>query len=163
MFHVKHSIGCEAYLDLLRRWQEHNQPGWRGNARPIRGDDTSSTAGSSGATGQPGATILADLGSGAGLPGLVLAVLGAPVVHLVESDRRKAAFLREAARACGAAVAVHAQRIEAVPPLAADVITARALAPVAAPAGVGRTPCACGHHIPVAQGPRGRERIDPGG
>ena len=47
---------------------------------------------------------LVDLGSGAGLPGLILAVMGAPVAHLIESDRRKAAFLREAARACGVAV-----------------------------------------------------------
>ena len=48
-----------------------------------------------------GARTLVDLGSGAGLPGLILAVLGVPTTHLVESDRRKAAFLREAARACG--------------------------------------------------------------
>ena len=42
------------------------------------------------------ARVLVDLGSGAGLPGLVLAILGVPEVHLVESDQRKAAFLREA-------------------------------------------------------------------
>ena len=65
-----------------------------------------------------------------GCPGLILAVLGAPVTHLIESDQRKAAFLREAARACGVAVTVHAARIEQVPPLAADVVTARALAPL---------------------------------
>src|SRR5688572_10841677 len=42
-----------------------------------------------------GAHRLVDLGSGAGLPGLILAVMGAPETHLVESDGRKAAFLRE--------------------------------------------------------------------
>ena len=76
------------------------------------------------------ARILIDLGSGAGFPGLVLAMLGVPEVHLVESDRRKAAFLREAARACRTAVQVHNCRIDALPDLAADVITARALAPL---------------------------------
>lgn len=77
------------------------------------------------------ARCLVDLGSGAGLPGLVLAILGMPDVHLIESDRRKAAFLREAARAVGVAATVHACRAEAVAGLGADVLTARALAPLA--------------------------------
>ena len=46
----------------------------------------------------------------------------------MESDQRKAAFLREAARATGTSVTVHACRIEAVPPLGAGAVTARALA-----------------------------------
>ncbi|MFO1069581.1 MAG: 16S rRNA (guanine(527)-N(7))-methyltransferase RsmG [Geminicoccaceae bacterium] len=77
-----------------------------------------------------GARVHVDLGSGGGLPGLVLAIMGATGTHLVESDRRKAAFLREAARAAGATVTVHAARIEEAPALVADVITARALAPL---------------------------------
>jgi 16S rRNA (guanine527-N7)-methyltransferase len=119
----------QIYLDLLVRWQQRiNLVGpstledpwrrhivdccqlwrlWPENARSV-----------------------VDLGSGAGLPGLVLAIMGAPEVHLVESDQRKAAFLREAARACGAAATIHAGRAETVPPLAADVMTARALAPL---------------------------------
>jgi 16S rRNA (guanine527-N7)-methyltransferase len=76
------------------------------------------------------ARILLDLGSGAGFPGLVLAILGVPEVHLVEADLRKAAFLREAARVTGTAATVHAQRIEATAPIRADVVTARALAPL---------------------------------
>jgi 16S rRNA (guanine527-N7)-methyltransferase len=80
----------------------------------------------------PAAGALADLGSGGGLPGLVLAA-GLPEreVHLVESDRRKAAFLAEAAATLRLPrVKVHARRIEqaALPPLAA--LTARALAPL---------------------------------
>lgn len=71
-----------------------------------------------------------DLGSGAGFPGLVLAILGAADMHLVESDARKCSFLREAARLTGAHVTIWAKRIEAVPPLAVQVVTARALAPV---------------------------------
>ncbi len=72
--------------------------------------------------------VIADLGSGAGFPGLVLALLGAGAVHLIEADRRKAAFLREAARILGLAVEIHDCRIEAMAPLSADVITARACA-----------------------------------
>ena len=74
--------------------------------------------------------VLLDLGSGAGLPGLVLAILGAGEVHLVESDGRTAAFLREAARVAEAEVRIHACRIEALAPFPADVVTARALAPL---------------------------------
>ncbi len=73
---------------------------------------------------------LLDLGSGAGFPGLVLAVMGAPEVHLVESDQRKCAFLREVARATGTSVTVHPEQIEGLEPWPADVITARALAPL---------------------------------
>jgi 16S rRNA (guanine527-N7)-methyltransferase len=74
--------------------------------------------------------VLVDLGSGAGFPGLVLAILGAGEVHLIESDGRKATFLREAARATGAQVTIHNLRIEALPAFAADVVTARACAPL---------------------------------
>lgn len=77
-----------------------------------------------------GTRVLVDLGSGAGFPGLVLAILGVPEVHLIESDSRKCAFLREAARAADARVTVHNKRIEAAPPIVADVVTARALAPL---------------------------------
>ena len=69
-----------------------------------------------------------DLGSGGGFPGLVLAVAADRPFHLVESDQRKAAFLREAARAAQAPVVVHAKRIEQVKMEPAGVITARAVA-----------------------------------
>jgi 16S rRNA (guanine527-N7)-methyltransferase len=78
----------------------------------------------------PGAETLVDLGSGAGFPGVVLAIMGGPAVHLVESDQRKCVFLREAIRVTGAQATVHPVRIEAAPPLKADVVTARALAPL---------------------------------
>ena len=71
-----------------------------------------------------------DMGSGAGFPGLILAIMGAPDMHLLESDARKCAFLREAARVTETSVTVINQRIEKVPPLQADVVTARALAPL---------------------------------
>ncbi|WP_454918684.1 16S rRNA (guanine(527)-N(7))-methyltransferase RsmG [Xanthobacter sediminis] len=83
------------------------------------------------------ATRWVDLGSGGGFPGLVVAAVlaerpGADL-HLVESDTRKAAFLREAIRLAALPAVVHAQRIEAVAPrLAAGshVVSARALAPL---------------------------------
>ena len=80
-----------------------------------------------------GAGPFADLGSGGGFPGLVLAIAGPRPAHLVESDRRKAAFLTDAAARLGLRhVQVHARRIEDanLPPLAA--VTARALAPLRA-------------------------------
>jgi 16S rRNA (guanine527-N7)-methyltransferase len=76
------------------------------------------------------ARSLVDLGSGAGFPGLVLAILGVAGVELVESDARKCAFLREAARIADAPVTVHHARIEALPPHQVDVVTARACAPL---------------------------------
>lgn len=78
--------------------------------------------------GRPGPVL--DLGSGAGFPGLVLAMMGRDDVVLVESDRRKAAFLQEAARVTGTKVTIEACRIEALRPIRAGIITARALAPV---------------------------------
>ena len=71
---------------------------------------------------------LVDLGSGAGLPGLVLAILGRGHVHLIEADQRKAVFLREAGRQTEAPVTVHAQRVSDMPDIPADVVTARAFA-----------------------------------
>lgn len=78
-----------------------------------------------------------DLGSGGGFPGLVVAAALAEregaQVHLVESDTRKAAFLREAARTASLPVSVHARRIEDVAGALApgtDVVSARALAPL---------------------------------
>ncbi|WP_367614858.1 16S rRNA (guanine(527)-N(7))-methyltransferase RsmG [Plastoroseomonas arctica] len=80
----------------------------------------------------PPAGVAADLGSGAGLPGLILAAAEPQRAwHLVESDRRKAAFLVEATRAMDLRnVTIHTARIEStsLPPLA--VLTARALAPL---------------------------------
>jgi 16S rRNA (guanine527-N7)-methyltransferase len=78
----------------------------------------------------PKSRVLVDLGSGAGLPGLILAILGIPEVHLVEADQRKCVFLREAARVTEAPVALHAQRLEKVTGIRADVVTARAFAPL---------------------------------
>jgi 16S rRNA (guanine527-N7)-methyltransferase len=118
-----------AYLDLLERWQRRiNLVGNATLADPWRRHILD--CGQLWRSWPARAERSVDLGSGAGLPGIVLAIMGAPEMRLVESDQRKAAFLREAARACGVKVIVHAERIEALPPLAADLVTSRALAPL---------------------------------
>jgi 16S rRNA (guanine527-N7)-methyltransferase len=77
-----------------------------------------------------------DLGSGGGFPGVVIAILaaeaGGPRVTLIESDQRKCAFLRTAARELGLSVTILDERAEAAAPQAADVVSARALASLSA-------------------------------
>ena len=73
---------------------------------------------------------LVDFGSGAGFPGAVLAAMGARDVHLVESDSRKCAFLREIDRQLALGMTIHEARIEHLTPWKASSVTARALAPV---------------------------------
>lgn len=74
-----------------------------------------------------------DIGSGGGLPGAIVGILAkeeSPALHvtLIESDKRKAAFLRTVARETGANFSVIAQRIEVAVPQKADIISARAVA-----------------------------------
>ena len=76
------------------------------------------------------ARVVVDLGAGAGLPGLVLAAMGVPEMHLIESDLRKSAFLREAARIMDVPVALHPERIEKVAAFPVDTVVARACAPL---------------------------------
>ncbi len=85
----------------------------------------------------PDAKLWIDLGSGGGFPGIPLACMLADIpdarMHLVESNQKKAAFLREAARTLIIPVTLHAQRIENFTETFgghADAVTARALAPL---------------------------------
>ena len=76
-----------------------------------------------------------DIGSGGGLPGVVVAAIAAQFapdarIAMIESDQRKAAFLRTALRELGLSGDVLAGRIDGVPPMGADVLSARALAPL---------------------------------
>jgi 16S rRNA (guanine527-N7)-methyltransferase len=118
-----------AHLDLLVRWQSRiNLVGkstlidpWRrhyldsAQLAPLIGED---------------AKVVTDLGSGGGFPGLVLAILRDIETHLIESDERKCAFLRESVRVTRAPVVIHAGRIESMAPWVSDIVTARALAPI---------------------------------
>ena len=85
----------------------------------------------------PAAKVWVDLGSGGGFPGMVLACALAEtpgaLVHLVERNSKKAAFLREALRVTGAPGLVHAKGIEDIVDSITgriDCVTARALAPL---------------------------------
>ena len=76
-----------------------------------------------------------DIGSGGGFPGIVIAILAAETnpnlkISLIESDLRKCVFLRTAVRELGLAATVLNTRAEDGPALSADVISARALAPL---------------------------------
>lgn len=81
------------------------------------------------------ATAWCDFGSGGGFPGVVVAVLAQQtrpelIVTMVESDQRKAVFLKQAVRELGLSSLVRAIRIENLQPQAASIISARALAPL---------------------------------
>ena len=85
----------------------------------------------------PSALRWADFGSGGGFPGMVIALLLAEApgaeIHLIESDKRKAAFLRAVSRETGAAAVVHAASGSRrfVPPLRdIEIVTSRATAPL---------------------------------
>lgn len=122
----------EAYLEILTKWQKAINlvgPATLGDAWTRHVVDSAQLAPLIPAE----AKSIADLGTGAGLPGLILAALKPDLdVTLVESDARKAAFLGEAARRMGLKKQprIVIGRIEAVPPVGADVIAARALAPL---------------------------------
>ena len=119
----------QAYLTLLEKWQ-----------RRINLVSNSTVAdawqrhildsGQLAAYYPPQTRQILDVGSGAGFPGLVLAIMGGVTVDLVESYQRKAVFLSTVIRELGLPANVHNQRIEVMPNLRPDVITARALAPV---------------------------------
>lgn len=122
------------YLDLLKKWNpkinlvssESLQDAWNrhilDSAQLIRFAPATTET-------------WADLGSGGGFPGLVTAILRIETDHptqtiLVESDQRKAAFMRTVIRATEVSAKVETQRIEILTPQNAQVISARALAPL---------------------------------
>jgi len=79
----------------------------------------------------PSARVVADIGSGAGLPGLVLAILNKvpeKEFHLIESNERKCAFLREVNRITDAGAIIHHARVEKIKTLRADIAVSRSVA-----------------------------------
>ena len=126
------------YAEELKRWQKAVNlvaPGTLGQIWHRHFADSAQLADMI----PPDSTQHADLGSGGGFPGLVLAIMLAdrsapPTTRLIESDQRKAAFLRETARRAGIAVEIVTARIENPETHAkvgiVDVVSARALAPL---------------------------------
>jgi 16S rRNA (guanine527-N7)-methyltransferase len=141
----------DSYLALLERWQKAiNLVGRSTLDDPWRRHvlDSAQLARFLPA-GQGG---VADLGSGAGLPGIILAIMGTPDVHLVEADRRKAQFLREAARHLDlATVTVHPARIETLA-MKVAAVTSRALAPLPALLGMAAPLLAPGGRLVLLKG-----------
>lgn len=106
----------------------------------------------------------ADLGSGGGFPGLIVAILacetGFPAeVTLVEADARKSAFLSTVIRETGVHARVLTERIESIAPLGADVVSARALADLATLLGYAARHLAPGGEALFAKGARWEAEI----
>jgi 16S rRNA (guanine527-N7)-methyltransferase len=126
----------ELYAELLRRWQRAVNlvaPSTLEDVWHRHFTDCAQLVNHA-----PNAEIWVDLGSGAGFPGLVIAIILANhenhVVHVIESNSRKCAFLSEVARKTGVPAKVHEGRIENIARGGrigpADVVTSRALAPL---------------------------------
>ena len=71
-----------------------------------------------------------DLGSGAGFPGVILAMMGSQNINVVESDQKKCTFMREVARITGIKISIHNCRIEDLNFIDPNLIVCRALAPL---------------------------------
>lgn len=119
------------YETLLRAWNEHTNliaPSTAGSIWERHFWDSAQIV----SLIPPGTKSIADLGAGAGFPGLVLAALmqNGPdaTVHLVDATQKKCRFLAEAAAAMNVKVQIHWDRAETLTPLNADVVTARAVA-----------------------------------
>ncbi|MTE00771.1 16S rRNA (guanine(527)-N(7))-methyltransferase RsmG [Paracoccus sp. YIM 132242] len=127
------SSRLQAYAELLRHWNSRINlvaPGSLSELQTRHIDDCLQVADLI----QDGTGHWVDLGSGGGLPGLVLAIAKADTdisFTLVESDQRKAAFLRTVVRELDLTrVKVVSRRVETLPPLNAAHVSARALAPL---------------------------------
>lgn len=117
----------EAYLELLRRWQARINLVSEASLADAWRRHVLDSAQLASLIGYPNGRLY-DIGSGAGFPGLVLAIMGFTDVHLVESDQRKSVFLREVARITGTKIEIHAVRVEKLSPKDADFVTARGCA-----------------------------------
>jgi 16S rRNA (guanine527-N7)-methyltransferase len=119
----------ETFVDLLRKWNATINLVGENDAQEIWERHVAEALQLT-ALIPPGTVRAIDLGSGAGFPGLVLALATGIHFDLLEADLRKAAFLREAARLTEAPVTIFAERIEQCRAAPATLITARALAPL---------------------------------
>lgn len=123
----------DIYLELLRKWSPKINlvsPASLKDAARRHFDDSLQIA----SLTPKGAKSWIDMGSGGGFPGAVVAIALAGSgleMTLIESDQRKAAFLRTVSRETKTPFMVIAQRIEDVPAMNCDVVSARALAPLA--------------------------------
>jgi len=119
------------YAELLLRWNRAINLVAPGSLRDLWNRHFLDSAQILPLLGQPGSTgELVDFGSGAGFPGMVLAIMGQEHVHLIERDGRKCTFLREVAQRTHAPVTIHNKDISAVEPWSVRAVVARAFAPL---------------------------------
>ena len=121
----------EAYVALLRKWQPKVNLVASRSLKDVWRRHILDSA-QLGPLLPLGAKSIADIGSGAGFPGLVLAILAGQFginakIHLIEGNGRKCAFLREANRITGAGAKIHHSRAEKLSNFSTDVIIARAV------------------------------------
>jgi 16S rRNA (guanine527-N7)-methyltransferase len=121
----------QRFVNLLLRWNRSINLVARGDVAAVWTRHVADSLQLADHWGNPAPARGIDLGSGAGFPGLVLAIRFGVEFHLIEQDQAKAAFLREAARVTGAPAHVIATRIEDAAVPRAPLVTARALAPLA--------------------------------
>lgn len=152
-----------AFLEVQRDWNRRIQlqgPGHRDDLEPrIKAEVASLMA----RFPDHRAVRWADLGSGGGLPAIPLLLARArpdDVLTLVESDGRKAAFLRHAIRTIGRRAEVVARRIEDIPPLGVEIVTARALAPLDRLVGYAARHLALGGRLLALKGARAEEEVE---
>jgi len=124
----------QAYVGLLEKWQVKINLVGRDSLHDVWRRHILDSA-QLGPLLAPDAKIIADIGSGAGFPGLVLAILSGPTksnteFHLIESNEKKCAFLREVNRTTGAGAIIHHSRAEKLSGFSADVVISRAVAPL---------------------------------
>ena len=141
----------EVFANLLLRWNTRINLISRADAQQLRGRHIADSLQLADLMPE-GIARAIDLGSGAGFPGLILAIATGVHFDLVESDQRKAAFLREAIRLTAAPAQVHACRIEALALAPAPLVTARALAPLAPLLGLATPLLASGRRLLVSEG-----------
>ncbi len=106
-----------------------------------------------------------DLGSGGGLPGLIVAILGQEIepdltVTMIESDVRKATFLRKVIRELGLKATVIVDRIEAAPAQNGDVVSARALADLTQLLGLGQRHVSSGGTLLFLKGANWKKEVE---
>lgn len=124
----------EVFVDELARWQQVKNLVSQATLNEVWHRHVIDSAQLFGL--QPLSRQWLDLGSGGGLPGVILGILLSDVgghIHLVEANSRKCAFLRHAVRATGASATVHQKRVEeCISEFVgrSEVVTARALAPL---------------------------------
>lgn len=123
----------QSYVELLSRWQKSINLVSNTSLDDVWRRHILDTGQLFALMDEPDQMIM-DIGSGAGLPGVVLAIMGAGCaenpVTCIESDERKCAFMSVAARECDVPLKVITARLETLPPMRPRYITARALAPL---------------------------------